>query len=300
MSRTLTLFGLVVAVGLATLWAFGGFTALEHWALTAQKDIQTTLAGAVRRLRGGQPGAIWAFLSVCFSYGFLHAAGPGHGKLVIGSYGVARRVTLIRLSAIALVSSLAQAAVAVGLVGAGFWAFGWGGDQTEATATRLIAPIGTLAIAGIGLWLIWRGARGLWRQSRPHLHDLAGHSDHVHGPDCDHAHGPTVEQAAAVNSSRDALTLIFGIALRPCSGALLVLVLCFQLGIVAAGIAGAFAMGLGTALVTLTVAALAIWGREGAFATLSEGRLAQALPLFELCAGALIALTAAALLSQTL
>ncbi len=299
MSRTLTLAGLFVAAGLAALWAFGGFTALEQWALAAQKDIQTTLAGAVRRLRGGQPGAIWAFLTVCFAYGFLHAAGPGHGKLVIGSYGVARRVTLMRLSVIALVSSLAQAAVAVGLVGAGFWVFGWGRDQTEATATRLIAPIGTIAIAGIGLWLIWRGARGLWRQSRPqsqsHVHD-----DHVHGPDCDHAHGPTVEQVAAVTSTRDALTLIFGIGLRPCSGALLVLILCFQLGIAAAGIAGAFAMGLGTALVTLTVAALAIWGREGAFATLSKGRLAQALPLFELCAGALIAVTAAALLSQTL
>ena len=297
MSRALTLCGLVVAAGLAALWAFGGFAALEHWAEVAQKDIQTTLAGAVRRLRGGQPGAIWAFLSVCFAYGFLHAAGPGHGKLVIGSYGVARRVTLIRLSVIALVSSLAQAAVAVGLVGAGFWAFGWGRDQTEATATRLIAPIGTLAIAGIGLWLMWRGAAGLWRQMRP---DPAHHADHVHGPDCGHSHGPTVDQAAAVTSGRDALTLIFGIALRPCSGALLVLILCFQLGIAAAGIAGAFAMGFGTALVTLSVAALAIWGREGAFATLSGGRLAKALPLFELGAGALIAVTAAALLSQTL
>ena len=300
MSRTLTLTGLVVAVGLVGLWAYGGFTALEHWALTAQKDIQTTLAGAVRRLRGGQPGAIWAFLSVCFAYGFLHAAGPGHGKLVIGSYGVARRVTLIRLSAIALLSSLAQAAVAVGLVGAGFWIFGWGRDQTEATATRLIAPIGTIAIAGIGLWLTWRGAQGLWRQSRRGLHRHSALSNHVHGPDCDHAHGPTIAQAAAVNSGRDAMTLILGIALRPCSGALLVLILCFQLGIAAEGIAGAFAMGLGTALVTLTVAALAIWGREGAFATLSEGRLSQALPLFEVVAGALIAVTALTLLSQTL
>ncbi len=324
MPRALTIAGTLVAFGLVVLWGTGGLAVFETWVVAGQKDVQAALAGAVRRLRGGQPGALFGFLTVCFAYGVMHAAGPGHGKLVIGSYGVARRVPLTRLAVIAVASSLAQAGVAVALVAAGFWALGWGRDQTEATATRVIAPLGTLAIAGIGVWLIWRGGRGLWRRSgaaevghshgHGHDHDRdhdrhhgqdhpqgeAAALDHIHGPNCGHAHGPSLDQVAALTSARDALALIAGIALRPCTGALLVLILCFQLGLAGPGIAGAFAMGSGTALVTLGVAGLAVWGREGALVSLSEGRLASALPLFEIVAGAVIVLTAFGLLAQSL
>jgi len=107
-----------------------------------------------------------------------------------------------------------------------------------------------------------------------------------------------------VTGWQDAALLIGGIALRPCSGALFLLILCFAMGIGGAGIAGTFAMALGTGCITIAVAGLAVWGREGVVAGLSAGlntrRMALALPMIESVAGAVLAALALALLANPL
>jgi ABC-type nickel/cobalt efflux system permease component RcnA len=118
---------------------------------------------------------------------------------------------------------------------------------------------------------------------------------------CGHAHGPSVQQAAEVRSLRDAVALVAGIAIRPCTGALFVLILTWRMGIEAAGIAGAFAMGLGTATVTVAVALASVSLREGAFFALSGANGARTVgPALELAAGALVALVAGQLLLRSL
>ena len=101
-----------------------------------------------------------------------------------------------------------------------------------------------------------------------------------------------------LHSIRDAAVLIVGIALRPCTGALLPLILTWQLGIAAAGIAGAFAMGLGTACITVAVALLAVWAREGALASLPAKLAARTLPWIEMGAGVLVVVIAIGLFSS--
>lgn len=132
--------------------------------------------------------------------------------------------------------------------------------------------------------------------------DHHGHEhDHsrVHGPDCTHAHGPALEEVAKLANWRDAAVLVAGIAVRPCSGALFVLILTWQLGIALAGVISAFVIGMGTALVTMKTGLMAVWAREGSFAGLGSGRITRALPLVELAVGALIALAALGLLVQS-
>lgn len=312
MSRAVMVAGAVLALGLGFVWLLGGFGPLQVWVLEQQRQVQNALAGAVRAIKGGQPGAVLGLLSVCFAYGFLHAAGPGHGKLVIGGYGMARRVPFGRLAGVALASSLAQAAVAVGLVYAVVALLGLGRSQAEGLAEQVMAPLGTLMVAGVGLWLVWRGVAGLRAQgaqasgSHHHHHAHEDHHDHAphsHGAVCDtcgHAHGPTVEEVQHLTGWRDTLALVAGIAMRPCSGALFLLILTWQLGIASAGIVGTFAMGLGTAMVTIGVAAMAVWAREGALASLPGQGAARFLPWFEIIAGLVVSVAALSLLSAAL
>lgn len=289
----LAIFAVLAAIAALAiwLWPMGGMDGLSRWAAEGQRDVQNAMAGLLRRLRGGDPAALGGLLGLCFAYGFFHAAGPGHGKLLIGGYGVGRRVPLMRLSVLAVASSLAQAASAIAMVYAGVLVLDLTRAQMVDTAERVLAPASYFMVALVGLWLLFRGARRIWRERAvPHAHH---DHDHGEGCDCGHAHGPTPEQAAGVHSLRDALVLIGAVAVRPCTGALFVLILTWQMDIRMAGILGAFAMGLGTASVTVAVAILSVILREGTLMQLGGGaRSLRALSLIEIAAGAVVAVVA--------
>lgn len=285
--RTLIGAGAALVVALACwIWLAGGEDRILRWAIEGQRAAQNGLAGALRQLRAGHPGAWVSLLTLCFAYGFFHAAGPGHGKLVIAGYGLGRRVPVLRLSGLALASSLAQAASAIALVYAGILILGLGRDRLVASAENWLAPASYLAIALIGAWLALRGARKLVRTGH-HDHPHTGHDDTC--ATCGHRHGPTLEEAAAVNTVRDGAILIGAIALRPCTGALFVLILTYQMGIMAAGIAGALAMGLGTAAITIAVAIASSTMREGMLLRLNRVNAGPILAALELGAGLMIA-----------
>lgn len=247
--------GLILAAAL-WLWGFGGAQQISTWAADGQREVQQAMAGYLRALKRGDVHAFLGLMGLCFSYGFFHAIGPGHGKLVIGGYGLASKIDRTRLAALAVASSLAQAATAVLLVLAGTIFLGWGRAAVTDTADKWLAPVSTAAIALVGMWLALRALRMLQSQRRA-LQDH--HHHHVHDHEglcstCGHAHGPTPEQAANVHSLKDAAAIIAAVAIRPCTGALFLLIITWSMGIFAAGIAGAFVMALGTASVTVLVA----------------------------------------------
>lgn len=315
MSRFLIVPVAVVCLALLWFWWSGGFDRLAFWAAVEQREFQNQMARALRAVRAGKPEALSVLLMACFAYGFVHAVGPGHGKVLIGGYGVGRQVALRRLTLISLFASLGQAVTAVVLVYLGVLVFELSRTQMVETTERVMAPVSYAAIVLVGLWLLFRGLRRFWRLRRSatgteaaHHHHDHHHHDHDHHhhagevcSECGHKHGPTPEEAAQAGTVKEALALIAGIALRPCTGALFVLILTWQMGIAWAGVGGAFAMALGTATVTILVGWGAFGIRNGMLASVAGSpRLAILGPVIEVAAGMAVVLLASGLLLRAI
>ncbi len=296
MQRVILTAALAAALALAVMWLQGGLDGIARWAIEGQRDFQNAMAGALRSLRAGEPGALATLMGITFAYGFFHAVGPGHGKILIGGYGAGSGVRAGRLAGIALAASLAQATTAVVLVYAGVLVLGWSREQLVGAGDEILTPVSYAAIGLVGVYLALRGLRNVLRQWRP--------AAQPHGAGCGckgHSHGPSAEQVSKLRGWRDSALLIGSIAIRPCTGALFLLILTWRMGIEAAGIAGAYAMGLGTASVTVAVALLAVSARDGALVW--SGPIARAravIPALELVAGALVAVVSWQILMQWL
>ncbi len=101
-----------------------------------------------------------------------------------------------------------------------------------------------------------------------HAHDHAGH---VHDEHCGHSHGPEPSQLAGPGGWSRGLSAILTVGIRPCSGAILVLVFALAQGLFWAGVAATLLMGLGTAITVSAIAIIAV-SAKGLAARMAAGR----------------------------
>ena len=94
--------------------------------------------------------------------------------------------------------------------------------------------------------------------SRTH-HPHQGHH-HAHGEACDHI--VDARQLAGPFSWRKVMAVVLSVGIRPCTGAILVLVFAVTQGLFWAGVAATFAMAFGTAITVAVLATLALGSRE--------------------------------------
>ncbi|WP_371821747.1 nickel/cobalt transporter [Bradyrhizobium sp. 41S5] len=94
-----------------------------------------------------------------------------------------------------------------------------------------------------------------------HGHDHGHDAQHVHDEHCGHSHGPTPAELAGPGGWRRGFGAILTVGIRPCSGAILVLVFALAQGLFWAGVAATFVMGLGTAITVAAIALVAVSAR---------------------------------------
>jgi nickel/cobalt exporter len=132
-----------------------------------------------------------------------------------------------------------------------------------------------------------------------HAHAAHGEPGHVHDEHCGHSHGPTPDQLAGPGGWKRGLTAIIAVGLRPCSGAILVLVFALAQGIFWAGVAATFVMGLGTAITVATIATITVFatGVAARLAATRTGYGSLALRGVEVAAAAVVLIFGLALLA---
>src|SRR6202022_2107444 len=280
---------------------------IAGWLLAKQAEFYHQMSATIRAAKS-DGSAVWTLLAISFAYGIFHAVGPGHGKAVISSYLVANQETMRRGIVLSFASALMQSLVAVVIVGICAWLLN-ATAKTMCGAEKVIEIASYALIAAFGARLVWTKGGGFFRalQARqPALTPamaVAGHHDHGHGHDhhhhahahahvahhdhddhdhshdhghvhdehCGHSHGPEPGELAGPGGWRRGLSAIFTVGIRPCSGAILVLVFALAQGLFWAGIAATFVMGLGTAITVATIAVIAV-SAKGLAQRLSSGR----------------------------
>ncbi|WP_108397207.1 DUF1007 family protein [Devosia submarina] len=237
------------------------------WLQEQQRGFYGAMNDALGALKNDAT-AFWLLGGLSFLYGVFHAAGPGHGKVVISSYMLANETQLRRGVMLSVVSALLQSLVAIGfvLVAAGVLGLT---SVAMGEAANWIGIVSYAMVALLGLWLIARKLFG-WGHSHHHGSDLAEkahahlheHGDHHHGHDHHHheddGHAHVVTPEATGGSWREQLGVVLAVGLRPCSGALVVLVFALSQGLLPAGIAAVLLMGAGTAITVAVLATLAV------------------------------------------
>jgi nickel/cobalt exporter len=247
---------------------------------TFQREANRTIATQMRAIRDGATTApLLVGLLLAFAYGAIHAAGPGHGKLVVMSYFVAREARIGRgllmgaqIAVMHVLSAIVVVVFADLLLRKGF-----GGAPSEIPAVR-VASYGLILLIGLAM-LVRAMSRA---RSGPQLHRHAA---------------PASCGCEARHDESGLLSL--GVGLVPCTGSVLILLYAMANGILSAGVLLVGMIALGMALTMGLLGLVSVMARR-----LVAGRLVaangRASIMLDVAGGIAIAALGGALLAGSL
>ncbi len=250
----LALFLLLSLLAFYALWQYWPQILLNSAAW--QKSINQQLSSLLRQVAENPARAGWSLLSFSFVYGVLHALGPGHGKVVIATWLATHPSKLKSSLNLTFAASLLQGGVAIALVVVVLGMLQLPSRQLHLSSFWL--EKGSYALVGIlGVMLGWRALRQLRQVLRNPRRFKAFSPQHVHSESCGcgHQHLPTEEQLAKGDDWRARLMIVISMGMRPCSGAIMVLLFSKVIGVFYWGMLSALAMAAGT---SITISGLAL------------------------------------------
>ncbi|MCY4540913.1 MAG: hypothetical protein OXB95_00750 [Rhodobacteraceae bacterium] len=210
---------------------------------------------------GGDPRAFLLGLAIAFTYGAIHAFGPGHGKFVIVSYFIGREARAMRGVYMAVQIAIVHVIAAVLVV----WLAdlilrsGFGISLSEVPGVRAAS---FLIIVGIGLYMLYGAIRTSRSPAAARQHSHGHSHGHAHG----HRHGTSHSGSDGVESGFMALA----IGMVPCPGAVVIMLYAVANDMIYPGfiLVAAMSVGIGLSICIIGVAAILL--REHALRVLER------------------------------
>jgi ABC-type nickel/cobalt efflux system permease component RcnA len=244
-------------------WLGAGIAGLAR----TQAELNDAIAARIRHLEEtGSLRELAVVLALAFAFGVFHAVGPGHGKMVVSSYLIARRERFIGGILLGCLISLVQGVSAIAIVGALAMVLRLGRLQVL-DETTLVEVVSYALIALIGLWMLYQAASG------------RGHHHHRHGDGHDHADDAASRHGHAAGvigaGRRQMISLGLAAGLVPCASAIIVMLFALAQHAFAIGVEAALAMSLGMAVTVSAIGLASVFARrllERAVAGNTSGR----------------------------
>ncbi|KAE8177844.1 nickel/cobalt transporter [Photobacterium carnosum] len=252
----------VVRISVLILFIASGYVLWQQWptmlmeSIKWQRDINGQLSDLLYDAQQNITAA-YSLAGLSFLYGIFHSLGPGHGKMIVTTY-LATNPAKIKASLImTVVSAFVQAVVAITLVSILLVFFKSSMRQVNDAADQFIS-YSFMAMLLLGVIVIYRSLKQAWQLRTALLH----HHDHGDNCGCGHKHFANADEINQATSLREYIVIIFSIGIRPCTGAILVLLFANMVGLYWLGVISAILMAVGTALTTSAIALLTLSGKK--------------------------------------
>lgn len=238
-----------------------------HLQSTLNEQLQETLANE----RDGSDLFTTGMIVLCsFAYGVLHALGPGHGKIVVSAYLASHRARFVDAALLSGWSALVQSMSAIVLVGGAAWLSreGLRGVLTRASSLELGSYVVLLCV---GAWTLWAVVtrRDCCDVDRLELVPKK-HASLIQAGSDEKGQARYLGASLAQRRSRARWTrtdaergpsrvrrqiLMTGVAVgvRPCVGAIFVLIAALANKVFIVGVLASLAMGAGVACTVLAI-----------------------------------------------
>ncbi|QDX29201.1 nickel/cobalt transporter [Dickeya poaceiphila] len=255
----------LVLLGMAAWQALVWWPSILLQSIEWQRMLHQQMSDLMEQVRARPHQAGWTLVMFSLVYGVLHAIGPGHGKVVIATYLATHPSRLKSSLQLTFASALLQGGMAVVLVTVVLAVL-----QLSSRALHIgsfwMEKSSFVLVTVLGGWLCLRACRrllaSLFPRARPRIHSLtpldapvsgiplmstAMRHHHEEQCGCGHQHVPAADTLNHSDGWRTRLMIVLAMGLRPCSGAILVLLFAKVLDVFVWGVISALTMALGTA-----------------------------------------------------
>ena len=215
------------------------FAKIMFW----QQRLNTRLTEQVKQLKADRSWAtLLPLILVSFLYGLIHAAGPGHGKVVVFSYFISRRSSIKKGLLLGNLISFFHAVSGVVIVLTLYFIIKTAYLSSFEAISQKIKLVSYSLVLVIGLVLLLNSIFNGTKSSTP---------------------DPEGDAPAKLPDRKGLLPLALAVGMVPCPGVVIIMLFALSFDLLAIGLTMSLIMALGMAATISLAGLLSILGQEG-------------------------------------